>query len=43
MVGGKKYSYTAAGKKAAKEQSMKTGKPVKPAPAQKQRPAKRGY
>jgi len=32
MVGTKKFAYTPKGKKEAKEQSMKSGKPVKSMP-----------
>jgi ribosomal protein S13 len=37
MVGTKKFAYTPKGKKEAKEQSMKTGKPVKSMPVRGQR------
>ena len=39
MVGTKQFAYTAKGKKEAKEQSMKTGKPVKSLPVRGQRTA----
>ena len=39
MVGTKQFAYTTKGKKEAKEQSMKTGKPVKSLPVRGQRTA----
>jgi hypothetical protein len=39
MVGTKKFAYTPKGKKEAKEQSMKTGKPVKSMPVRGARTA----
>jgi hypothetical protein len=39
MVGTKKFAYTPAGKKAAKEQSMKTGKPMRAMPVRGSRTA----
>ena len=39
MVGTKEFAYTAKGKKEAKEQSMKTGRPVKSLPVRGQRTA----
>jgi hypothetical protein len=39
MVGTKKFAYTPKGKKEAKEQSMKSGKPVKSMPVRGSRAA----
>jgi hypothetical protein len=39
MVGTKKFAYTPKGKKEAKEQSMKSGKPVKSMPVRGSRTA----
>jgi hypothetical protein len=39
MVGTKEFAYTSKGKKEAKEQSMKTGKPVKSLPVRGSRTA----
>jgi hypothetical protein len=39
MVGTKKFAYTPKGKKEAKEQSMKSGKPVKSMPVRDSRTA----
>jgi hypothetical protein len=39
MVGTKKFAYTPKGKKEAKEQSMKSGKPVKSMPVRVARTA----